>query len=233
MSFSKSTFHTFLLEQEIICFIDPPIVLKSGKQSYWYANFRKISQNYKKLEKFAQIIADFLLEIALPSVDGVLGVPEGASLLGFEVQKQLVKKGKFLDKIFYFRTQVKQHGNPSDKYWVNGNQPQKLILLEDVSTTGGSLIRFAQKLHKIQIATPLVLGLLDREQLNTKGEELSKVLKNIKLASYFLTKAQNILPLALAKTQNPSFFQQKIREEYQREYQAFQKDHPLCSLAQM
>jgi orotate phosphoribosyltransferase len=233
MSFSQQEFQRFLIKNKVVGFSDPPILLKSKKESYWYANFRKLSQDYFLLEKLAAMVADFLLDFPLDKIDAILGVPEGASLLGYEVQRQLVKKKKIKDKIFHFRMIPKKHGAPSDRYWVNGNFPKKLILLEDVSTTGISMVNFFQKLQKMDIEVPLVVGLLTREQLNDKGESLPQILDKLAINYRFLTRAQEILPLALQQEQRRVFFAKKIKKEYQKEYQLFQKDSILCSLTPM
>ena len=227
MSFSTERFEEFLLASGVIGFSDPSLVLKSGKESFWYANLRKVSQSYNLLAKLASIVTDFLQEKKLPLTDGVIGVPEGASLLGYEVQKKLIEKKIFEDKIFHFRNKPKQHGNPSDKYWVNGNLPKSLILLEDVSTTGSSLIGFAQNLHSMEIKTPLVVGLLNREQLNHKGQSLPQILESFGIKYHFLTTASKVLPLALAKEKRKQFFYEKVALEYQKEYQQFGLSSPL------
>lgn len=230
MSFSKQKFQQFLLENQVIGFSNSPIQLKSGKQSSWYANFRILTQSHTLLEKLANFVADFFMELPLSKTDGVIGVPEGATLLGYEVQKKLVQKGLFADKIFHFRNKPKQHGAKSDKYWVNGNLPQKIILLEDVFTTGISLINFAKTLHANGIVTPLVVGLLTRQQLDSKGRSLSQVLEYFGIKHHFLTTAEQILPLALEKESQKEKIAKKIYDEYQTEYQQFQLCSPLANL---
>ena len=67
------------------------IELKSGKKSFWYANFRKTIQSYQKLAKLTCILADFIEHnLKLSGLDAVIGVPEGSSILGYELQKELV-----------------------------------------------------------------------------------------------------------------------------------------------
>ena len=91
MELSKKTYLNFLIQQEVVGLCDPPIELKSGKKSFWYANFRKTIQSYQKLAKLTCILADFIEHnLKLSGLDAVIGVPEGSSILGYELQKELV-----------------------------------------------------------------------------------------------------------------------------------------------
>ena len=79
MEFSKKTYLNFLIQQEVVGLCDPPIELKSGKKSFWYANFRKTIQSYQKLAKLTNILADFIEHnLKLRGLDAVIGVPEGS-----------------------------------------------------------------------------------------------------------------------------------------------------------
>ena len=92
---------------------------------------------YQKLTKLTNILADFIEHnLKLRGLDAVIGVPEGSSILGYELQKELVRRKIFKDKIFQIRLNPKKHGDINNRYWVNGNKPKKVLLLEDVLTTG-------------------------------------------------------------------------------------------------
>ena len=225
MGFSKKTYLNFLIQQEVVGLCDPPIELKSGKKSFWYANFRKTIQSYQTLAKLTNILADFIEHnLKLRGLDAVIGVPEGSSILGYELQKELVHKNILKDKIFQIRLNPKKHGDSNNRYWVNGNKPKKVLLLEDVFTTGGSCLDFIEHLQKMEVCISGVIGLLDRQQLNSNGDSIKTIFKN-KAIPYILSQASEILPLAISNLplKKRNGIQDKISSEYKTEYSLFSK----------
>ncbi len=234
MKFSKTTFHRFLIQQEIVGICEPPLQLKSGKKSFWYANFRKAIQNYKCLANLKTIIANFiehnvLTEKKSANLDAIIGVPEGSSILGYELQKEFVRRKTLKDKIFQFRLKPKNHGDVNNRYWVNGNKPKKVLLLEDVFTTGGSCLNFLEQLQKMEVCIIAVVGLLDRQQLNPNGTCIKTIFKEKGIKYYTLSHASEILPLVLDKLpeEKRNKMRNKILAEYEKEYAAFSKPNPL------
>ena len=230
MEFSKQTYLNFLIQQEVVGLCDRPIELKSGKKSFWYANFRKTIQSYQKLAKLTCILADFIEHnLKLSGLDAVIGVPEGSSILGYELQKELVCRKTLQDQIFQFRLKPKTHGDNNNRYWVNGNKPKKVLLLEDVLTTGGSCLDFIEHLQKMEVCISGVIGLLDRQQLNSNGDSIKTIFKKKTIPCYILSQASEVLPLAIsclpAKKRNE--MQDKILAEYEKEYNLFSKPNPL------
>ena len=107
----------FLLKLGVVGFNPNGFTLKSGKTSFWYANFRNTTQRLIYLEQTADIVFSFLNSIdTLPKFDAILGVPEGGTLLGLELQRLAIKKNIVDDNIFSFRIKPKGHGDPANRF---------------------------------------------------------------------------------------------------------------------
>ena len=225
----ENKYYSFLIKQNIIGFCDQPIKLKSGKESSLYANFRNINKTNQSLEILKHFVIDFISKNNIELSDGVLGVPEGATILGYEIQKKLIDDNLVLDSVFQYRIIPKTHGAVENRFWVNGNKPRKIILIEDVVTTGGSTLSFIKKLKEMDIETTSVITLLDREQLDISGKTAKDLFKEMKIKLYTLSTASDILPIILKTTKNENY-KQKIKNEYETEYQKFNKQSPLDCL---
>lgn len=215
-------FDTFLIESGVVGFKDDSITLKSGKISYWYANCRNLSKNFSTLETTAYVVVDFIQKNNLldGSIDAVLGVCEGATLLGYEVHRKLVKESFITDSIFLPRVKTKEHGDIANKYWTTGIVPKKVIVIEDVTTTGGSAISFCKNLRDSGVEVACVVGLINRMQLDN-GKTVVDSFKENLLTYYNVTDAQNILSRLVATEQNDERREKMrttINKEYKTEY---------------
>jgi len=214
-------FEQFLLDKGVVGFDKDGITLKSGKNTHWYGNFRVLSQSQADLTKSAQFVVDFLIDNdLLGDVNGVIGVPEGATLLGLEVHRQLVAAGKLPDVVYSLRVKSKEHGKPANRFWTNGNEPKKVIVLEDVTTTGGSALEVIAKLRDAGVTVTHVVALLNRMQVNDEQQTVEQKMKTENLDYHALTNAVAILPQLLEKQSDADreLFSQLIRKEYEKEY---------------
>lgn len=228
MSFVQSDFNQFLVDKGVVGFKEGEISLKSGKKSRWYANFRELSKSLWILERTAQdYVVPFIIEkFAGVDYDCVLGVPQGATLLGNKVQEMLIKEG-IEDRLYFVRDKAKEHGDVANKYWTNGNVPRKAIVFEDVATSLGSTLEFVKKLRSSNVEVVGLVSMLDRLQLNINGLSVSEVAKMNGLDFYSMTNAASILPFAYSKLENKSNFREWINEEYRREYETEELEVPF------
>jgi len=181
----------------VVGFKEESFTLKSGKISYWYANFRNLSKTNKTLGETAQFVIQFLVEKKLltKNIDAVIGVPEGATLLGTRISELLIKKGLIKDTLYSRRVKEKMHGDSSNRFWTNGNVPKRVVILEDVTTTGGSVFELVEKLRKERVLVTAVVGLLNRQQLD-KGKSVIQKMKEKKIRYLSLTDASLVLSAA-------------------------------------
>jgi orotate phosphoribosyltransferase len=188
-------FERFLIESGVLAFHDQPVTFKSGIQSRWYINCRVLSQRLPLLEKAAEHVVTFLKQTdLLQGADAVIGVPEGATELANAVSRLLIRGGGLGgDKLYAIRVKPKEHGDPANRFWINGNIPSKVIVLEDVTTTGGSAIAFVEKLREAGTQVIAVVGLVNRLH-RVNGKTVTETFAEAAIPYHSLTNAELLLP---------------------------------------
>lgn len=139
MEFVKE-FATFLHQKGIIRFGD--FTLASGKKSSYYVDLRIVpSFPHQFRHMIKQLQNTISEEIGLDNFDAIASVPTGglviASALALETVKPLV----------YVRSQAKSYGTGK---LVEGvvTDGMKILVVDDVATTGGSVINGIKELKK-------------------------------------------------------------------------------------
>ncbi len=142
MDFVKE-FSTFLHENKIIRFGD--FTLASGKKSPYYVDLRLVSSyphQFRKMVKFLQ--NEIIKDIGLDKFDSLVSVPTGglviASALAIETVKPLI----------YVRSKPKDYGTSKSiegKIW----EGMKVVMIDDVATTGGSVVNGIKSLKESKI----------------------------------------------------------------------------------
>lgn len=206
--FDKVRFNQFLIDSNVIGFFDKPVILKSGRQSYWYANCRNLSNTFEMLDKTADFVIEFIDEnITGDGVefDYVYGVPEGASKLAIIVSYKLgMKLNNKNQKIVMGRGQPKPHGVPKDKYFIGDvNEGDRVLVIEDVTTTAGSLLTTIKQLKEAKVNVVGALSLVNRMEKRDDGKSVEAALNELGVPYFPLGNAFNLLPLAKEKY-NPS-----------------------------
>ena len=142
MDFVKE-FSTFLHENKIIRFGD--FTLSSGKKSSYYVDLRLVPSyphQFRKMVKFLQ--NEIIKDIGLDKFDSIVSVPTGglviASALAIETVKPLI----------YVRNKPKDYGTSKSvegKIW----EGMKVVMIDDVATTGGSVVNGIKSLKEVKI----------------------------------------------------------------------------------
>lgn len=150
--------------------------LASGKKSKYYLDCRKVTLD----SAGANLIADGMLELLgadLP--DAVGGMAIGADPITAAIITVAGRSGKSL-RGFIVRKEAKQHGTGRD---VEGPvQPgDRVIVVEDVVTTGGSSLAAIEKAEVFGLKVLGVLAIIDRleggrETLAARGYSLQTLL---------------------------------------------------------
>lgn len=136
------------------------VVLASGKESDFFIDCK---QTVLSAEGHA-LVADVMLGMlaAYPAFDAVAGVELGGCPLASAVAQRSFALGTPKDAI-YVRKDAKDHGSKrlleGDAHLAHGT---KVILLEDVVTTGGSTLKALDKLQAAGREVVGVLALVDR-----------------------------------------------------------------------
>ena len=184
------------LEEKVVGFDSNGFKLKSGKHTYWYANCRVLAKKISVLDPTATTVNNYIrqnLPIHLSDFDAIIGVPEGAGPLGEEVQRQFIMSKLIADNVYYPRTNPKEHGDVSNKYWVNGNVPKKVILFEDVTTTAGSVLKFALMLESMGIEIISIISLFNRLELDENKKNVVQKMQELGYKYYSMLNANDIL----------------------------------------
>ncbi len=142
MDFVKE-FSTFLHENKIIRFGD--FTLSSGKKSSYYVDLRLVPSYPHQFRKMVKVLQNEIIkDIGLDKFDSIVSVPTGglvfASALAIETVKPLI----------YVRNKPKDYGTSKSvegKIW----EGMKVVMIDDVATTGGSVVNGIKSLKEVKI----------------------------------------------------------------------------------
>ncbi|QLH02343.1 orotate phosphoribosyltransferase [Nitrosopumilus cobalaminigenes] len=143
MEFVKE-FATFLHQKGIIKFGD--FTLASGKHSSYYVDLRLVPSYPIEFRKMVKYLENQIGEdVGLDNFDSIVSVPTGglviASALAIETVKPLI----------YVRSKPKDYGTSKS---VEGkiHDNMKVVMIDDVATTGGSVVNAVKSLKEVNIS---------------------------------------------------------------------------------
>jgi orotate phosphoribosyltransferase len=177
MDFVKE-FSTFLHEKKIIRFGD--FILASGKKSSYYVDLRLVPSyphEFRKMVKYLQ--NEIIKDIGLEKFDSLVSVPTGglviASALAIETVKPLI----------YVRSKPKDYGTSKS---VEGKiqEGMKVVMIDDVATTGGSVVNGIKSLKEVKIKVEDAYVIVNRmegadEALKEEGVTLHSIANVIQI----------------------------------------------------
>ncbi len=135
------------------------VVLASGKESDYYFDMKPAMLDPDGAGLMAELI---LHEIQGVSADAVGGLEMGAVPLIAPVAMKSPDFGRYLPG-FFVRKAVKDHGTQKR---IDGNDiaGKSVVILEDVTTTGGSAMDAVKVVEAAGAKVALVISILDRSQ---------------------------------------------------------------------
>jgi len=134
-------------------------VLSSGRKSRYYINLKKITFDPPALHFLASLILDFIGD---EKVDAVGGLTLGADPIAFAVSLASLSSPHPI-KPFTVRKETKSHG--TGKRIEGEIQPgERVIILEDVATTGNSSLTAARAAKESGLQVLFVLAVVDRQE---------------------------------------------------------------------
>jgi orotate phosphoribosyltransferase len=143
MEFIKE-FSTFLHQKEIIKFGD--FTLASGKKSSYYVDLRLIPSYPHQFRTMVKNLQNNIAEsIGLNSFDSLVSVPTGGLIIASALAIEIVKP------LIYVRSKPKDYGTTKS---VEGQiyEGMKVVMIDDVATTGGSVVNAIKSLKDANIA---------------------------------------------------------------------------------
>ena len=172
MGFVKE-FATFLYEKKIIRFGD--FTLASGRKSPYYIDLRLVPSfphEYRKMIKGLQnLIAE---DIGFENFHSLVSVPTGGLMVAASLATEIVKP------LIYVRKQAKEHGTGKAVEGVTC-QDMKLLMIEDVVTSGGSVINAIKSIKEEKMIVTDAYAIVDRmegatQALRDEGVKLHSLL---------------------------------------------------------
>jgi len=217
--FDQEKFNRFILDN-VIGFREKPNPLKSGRLSHFYLNWRSLLEDvYTTYQVIDEFIIPFIHSISeeqtLP--DTIMGVPEGASTLGSLIQGEYAKKRTDYKKGRYSFAMVracpKEHGDIKDRYFI-GSARGAVALVEDVITTGESLLKTTDRLLEAKTSVCSAIGLTNRDQLRDDRTTVQDAIVKRGVPFYSMSHVLPLLPIAYEE-QKPG---RKIGEAIEQEF---------------
>lgn len=202
--FDKEKFIEFALDNDVVGFaeIGNPITLSSGRKSYWYANWRKISNDVYLIDKLSDYIIDFVQGWGL-NPESFIGVPEGATKVGIVTQYKWASSSPNYalgsHVLPMMRAVPKIHGKLEDRQYL-GIPGQNSVVLEDVTTTGDSLFGAIVRMGDAMRGEPFLgsaVSITDRSE--GRAEHLIK--GGLDIPFHAMTTSRDLLPRAYQKLQ--------------------------------
>jgi orotate phosphoribosyltransferase len=216
--FNQEEFNRFVLENNVVGFFEEPIKLKSGRMSNWYVNWRNIAKDVFLLDKLTDYVIAFTEDLGLEP-DCFYGVPEGATKIGVLTQYKWAKKAPNYSPGSHVlpmgRGKPKNHGAPKDKYFV-GQPKGKTIVLEDVTTTGGSLLTTIDSLAEAEVPVIAAFALTDRMELRDDGQSVQVAVESKGIPYHVLSNALQLLPEAYRRLNPGENIAKAIEEEFEK-----------------
>ena len=172
MGFVKE-FATFLYDKKIIRFGD--FTLASGKKSPYYIDLRLIPSfphEYRKMIKELQnLIAE---DVGFENFHSLVSVPTGGLVVAASLAIEIVKP------LIYVRKRAKEHGTSKAVEGVTCHD-MKLLMIEDVVTSGGSVINAIKSIKEEKMVIVDAYAVVDRmegatQALQDEGVKLHSLL---------------------------------------------------------
>jgi orotate phosphoribosyltransferase len=214
--FDQDAFNRFVIENNVYGFFPEAITLKSGRKSHFYANWRTVVEDVWLTERLADFVLAFAADRQIP-VDTFYGVPEGATKLGVICQytsaRQQPEYARGSHVLAMGRARPKEHGAPRDRFFV-GMPRGRTIVMEDVTTTGGSSLKTLEFLKESGIEVSALISLTNRMERRDDGLSVQEAVEQTGVAFHNMSSALELLPV-IYDTLKPG---EKIGRELEKEY---------------
>ena len=215
--FDQDAFNRFIEDNNVYGFFDKPITLKSGRQSHFYANWRTVVEDVWLTERLVHFVIDFVDHHNIP-VDTFYGVPEGATKLGVLTQFHWACRqsnyGRGSHALAMGRAKPKEHGASKDRYFV-GMPRGRVIILEDVTTTGGSSLSTIAALRESGVDVSALISLTNRMEKRDDGTSVKEAVEKAGVRFYSMSTALDLLPRVYRKARPADEIGHALEKEFQ------------------
>jgi len=155
----KKRLKEIIVERSFRYRTDPPFVLASGKTSFYYFNCKPTTLDPEGMNLIGHILFGMLKDSDITAAGGLtLGadpLANALSVISFQAGKPI--------KSFIVRKASKDHGT-GGKIEGNVKAGEKVAVLDDVITTGGSTVTAIESALAAGLVVERVIALIDREE---------------------------------------------------------------------
>jgi orotate phosphoribosyltransferase len=141
------------------------VVLSSGKTSNYYFDGRKVSLSPSGAYHIANIICDMIRD---DNVDAVGGVTLGADPIVGAVGVVAYQRNMDIS-LFIVRKEAKKHGTMRLIEGPPLKAGQRVVVVDDVITTGGSIIKAVEAVREVGCEVVKAIALVDRQEGGTEA----------------------------------------------------------------
>ena len=153
MEFVKE-FATFLYKNDIIKFGN--FTLASGKDSSYYIDLRLVPSFPHEFRKMIKNLQNLIIEkTGLDSFDSLVSIPTGGLIIASALAIETIKP------LIYVRNKPKEHGTSKS---IEGKtfSGMRVIMIDDVVTTGGSVLNGIKQLKEMGLTISDVYVVVNR-----------------------------------------------------------------------
>lgn len=131
--------------------------LASGRMSRYYIDLKEVTLDPEGLGLLGEALYE---AVAAEAPDAAGGLTLGADPLAYALALESARRGKII-RPFVVRKEPKSHGTEK---WIEGHVKagNRVVILEDVATTGGSSLKAAQAARDAGLMVLRVLPVVDR-----------------------------------------------------------------------
>lgn len=155
---------------------EPVFKLVSGSLSNYYFNCKMVTLHPEGMYLIGHVVYEMVKDLA---IKGIGGLTLGADPIAFAVAFTSYTKRQPIEA-FVVRKSAKSHGTMQ---WIEGNinEGDRVIIVEDVITTGKSTIEAIKKAREAGLDIASVIALVDRqeggrEQIESLGYAVQSVI---------------------------------------------------------
>ena len=221
MQYDKFRLLCFAVEEGIIGFPEKPVKLNSGRESEWYVNWRKAAKDVCSMDFLTDVICFYIIKNKI-DVKCIYGVPEGATPTALLATMKIAQwkgtnfrpeQGEY--SLAMGRGRPKNHGSPEDMYFICKPEGRTLIL-EDVTTTGDSLLRTIELLESANVEIAGTLSITDRLQKRNDGKSVEEAVRKAGYIHHALTTGPEMIKLAYDWKKIDEEKAEKIEKEFEK-----------------
>lgn len=140
--------------KEVDALLEGHFLLSSGKHSNRYCQCAKLLQYPDKSEKVLKVVRDKLKNV---DFDIIVGPAMGGIVVAYELARQLGKPGIFSERV---------DGNMTFKRGFEIKKGQKVLISEDVITTGKSSLEVAEIIKNAGAEVVALACIVDRSSID-------------------------------------------------------------------